>query len=669
MSGKAKKNLALILVTAYCAVSWAAMSFDYWTAGDKSSQTQQFLHLVSTVVVLLAVIVWKGHSIEGFIARLSALPKREGFAPFAAVAALFLTMLNYPRSQSETIPLAEGLMESTRALVTGLFAAGAVAGLTGLVALNARAVSEAVLRISERLIFRAPQRIFVVCVMLIVFLETNAISYFQFHHVPVCSDEVNYIFQAKIFASGRLYAEPPQYPEAFRFASFVLGDKWYSIVAPGFPLLLVPGVFLGATWAVNPVLAALCVMLVYLIAKRIYDERIARGSAALMLVSPFLLMLSSVQLSHISAMFFFLLFLYFLLKGLDGKAGLQWALAGLALGGMAMTRPLTAIVASLPWGFYVIWLLIKGKVRIADALSLALGFAVPTALFLGYNYATNGDPLTFGYTALHGRNFRLGSVAPPEKLAFARYMRVPSLRLITTLSTGFYSLNRYLFGWPLPSLLLATAPFALASRKKWDYLLLANLLSIPVLYAFFFRQDFFMGPRYYFEVIPAAVILTARGLQEAPELWKRFSGRMNNKAVSDFLAILLTLCLVFNAVSFFPARLRMYNISSNIYRGVPSPIWRHIESANIRNAVVLIDDLYSSLAYGAGLWRNDPSLKGDIVYAREMKLDPLGLVPNDGPIMALYPGRKYYRYRAVTDNFEEIFPTGISPDIPAEPPQ
>jgi hypothetical protein len=106
-----------------------------------------------------------------------------------------------------------GLMESTRALVEGLFLAGTTFSVVWAILLNARPVGEALLRLAERLIFRPRRSAFLIGAMLVVFLETNAISLFQFHHVPVCSDEVNYIFQSKIFASGHLYAEPPKHPE------------------------------------------------------------------------------------------------------------------------------------------------------------------------------------------------------------------------------------------------------------------------------------------------------------------------------------------------------------------------------------------------------------------------------------------------------------------------
>ncbi|UCD57923.1 MAG: glycosyltransferase family 39 protein [Candidatus Hydrogenedentota bacterium] len=649
MNGKTKGNLALLTVTAYCALSWILMRLDYFAQGEEIPVTRQFVHLAFTVGVLLIVTFWKGNVIESFIARLAALPTHQQAVLFVVAGVAVLTMSSYPRNRMAFSMLTWGLMESTRTLVEGLFLAGATVGVAWMTVANAREASARLLRLAERLIFNSSRSAFLMAVTLIVLLETNAISLFQFHHVPVCSDEVNYIFQAKIFASGRLYAQPPRHPEFFDFLSFVLKDKWYSIVPPGFPLILTLGVLLGATWIVNPILAALCAMLVYLTAREIFDERIARGSAALMVVSPFFLMLSSTHLSHISTAFFFMLFLYLYVRGLDRPSWTRFILAGLALGAMVLVRPLTGLAASIPWGAYTLWLLATRRTHLIHAVALALGVTIPVALLLGYNYATTGDPLLFGYTVRYGEGCRLGFVQPPQELVFARHKHTP-FRGIVNVNNGFYYLNRYLLGWSLPSLLFAMVPFALPSKNKWDYLLLAHLISIPAAYFFFFHQDFMMGPRYYFSVIPAAVILTARGVGKAPELWSRLAAPAHNDARSShFLALLIAVCTLFNFTYFFPTVLQYYRISSPVHQGVPAPIWRFVESRRISNAVIFISEFPFSLTYGAGLWRNDPDLRGDIIYARDRGSDNVKL-------MEQYPGRKYYLYRPFSENFEEIFP-------------
>ncbi len=653
MSDKSRTNIVLIAVALYCALSWVLMRSDYFAHGGRTPVTEHFAHLLFTAVLVLGIALWKGRSIESFIARMSLLPNRDAIAIFVIFVALAFSMMDYPRNRPSVTLLSLGLMESTRSLVERMFLAGAAVALAGIITLNARALADSVRNTGERILLQPPRARFLLAAALLMFIETNAISWLQFHHVPVCSDEVCYLFQAKVFAEGRLWADPPKYPEFISFVSFIVTDsKWYSIVAPGFPLVLVPGVLVGAPWIVNPTLAALSVALVFLVARRMFDERTARIAAALYLVSPFFLLLSSVHLSHTATAFFFLLFLLLFLKGLDRGGWYRFALAGAALGGMMATRPLTGLAASVPWALYTLWLLASRKLRLANAALMAIGVAVPMTLVLAYNNATTGDPFTFGYTALYGTDFRLGFVQGPPELSFIRFKHTP-LRGLINLNNGFSSLNSYLFGWPIPSLVFAMVPFATSSRNKWDYLLLAHLLSIPALYFFFIHQDFFMGPRYYFSVIPAALILTARGLTLAPELWHRLGGSNDERKAASFLATLMLICIAFNAAWFFPERLRFYHISSPIHQGVTAPLWRHLDPDKIKNAVIFINDFPFSLAYGTGLWRNDPDLSGNIIYVRD-------LGQHNIKMMEIYPGRKYYRYMAVTNTFEEFDPIALT---------
>ncbi|MBI4832708.1 MAG: glycosyltransferase family 39 protein [Candidatus Lindowbacteria bacterium] len=593
MSGKIKTSLFLIATTAYCLLSWIAMRNDYFTVGAELSTNQQLVHLSITAAGVLIITLVKSPRIEAFIQRISSLPLKEWASTCAAAAIIAVTLLNYPRNKISLQMLTWGLMESTRAFVEDMFLAGAAVGLVSLIVINAPVIAEKAHRVAEKLLFQSPRYLFLSTAILIVFLVTNAISLYQFHHVPICSDEVCYIFQSKIFASGQLYAKPPRYPEFFQFVSFISNSgKWYSIVAPGYPLLLTLGLFVGATWIVNPTLAALCVLLVYLTAARIYDERIARGAASLTVVSPFFLMLSSVHLSHIAAAFFFLLFLYLFLRSLSGNHPLICFLGGVSLGAMVLTRPLTGLAASVPWGAYTLWLLYKRRVPFTNALWLALGLTVPF----------------------------------------------------------------------IPAIALSAIPFALPSRNKWDYLLLAHLLAIPAVHFFFFHQDFFFGPRYYFCITPAALILAARGLREAPVVWKRFSGSVEDRMVgSRFLTVLVLVCAAFGLAVFLPEKLGEYNLSSPIHQGVPAPIWRHVDSGKINNAVIFISNFPSTLAYGTGLWRNDPDLEGEIVYA-------LDRGPANMRLMEQYAGRKFYRYMPITDSFEEILPPTHSIAAPALSP-
>src|SRR5262249_8824267 len=54
--------------------------------------------------------------------------------------------------------------------------------------------------------------------------------------MPHVQDSVAYLFQAKIFASGRLWADLPPTPEFFEHEFVVMRDgRWFGKYPPGFP--------------------------------------------------------------------------------------------------------------------------------------------------------------------------------------------------------------------------------------------------------------------------------------------------------------------------------------------------------------------------------------------------------------------------------------------------
>lgn len=636
-----RSNLALFSTVIYCALSWVVIRVEYFAGETEIPVGRQSFHLLFTALVLLILALRNLRQISQTVRRLFGPPVRRQAAFWMVAIFLLFCMTKYPRNRNSLFMFLDGLIGSTETVVEGLFLAGAALGAAGALFLNVGWIKRSLIPFFEGLLFRSRRTVFLLAVMALVFFETNAISFFYFQHMPVSVDGADYIFQAKIFADGNLYVDPPKYPEFFYFFNMIVSDKWYSVYPPGFPLILALGIISGVPWIVNPILAALCVLFTFLIAQRLYDDRIARGSAALMTISPFFLMLSSTYLSHTATAFFLVLSLYFYLKGLDDSQWFHFLAAGLAVGAMATIRPLTGFAASLPLCGLTLWLIFRGKVRIASAMVFAFGVAVPAGFLLWYNSVTNGHPLTFGYAALYGEAYRIGFVKPPRTSFYSGRPYTP-LQAMINLNSGLHYLSVFLLGWPIPSLAFAMAPFALPSRNWRDYFLLALVLAIPVCYFFYFCQSFLMGPRFYFSVIPPMVILIARGVELAPLLWSRLAGRDDIETkVSRYLAVLICVCALFCAAYFFPQQLKEYERSSPNVR-------QSIEEGNIDNAIVFINYFSACMGYGEGFWRNDPSLEGNIIYAHDRgNANTL--------LMKEYPGRRYYRYFPAQGKFEEIF--------------
>ena len=89
-----------------------------------------------------------------------------------------------------------------------------------------------------------------------VFVLTNVISWFVFDHIPHVQDTVAQLFQAKLFAAGKLYLPSPPLPQFFDLMHVINDGRWYSQYPPGHPLLLLLGVLIHAPWIINPLLGA-----------------------------------------------------------------------------------------------------------------------------------------------------------------------------------------------------------------------------------------------------------------------------------------------------------------------------------------------------------------------------------------------------------------------------
>ena len=227
-----------------------------------------------------------------------------------------------------------------------------------------------------------------------------------FDRVPHIHDETVYLFQAQIFLSGHVTAPLPPVPEAFDFPHVVNVGRWYTIYPPGFPFLLALGLLAGAPWLINPILAALAVLLFYWLGTEIYDRRTGVLAAILGSLSIWLLLMSSTMMSHTASMVFNAVFLLFFFRSLRAPTFWNGLAAGAGLGLAFLIRPYNAAVFALP---FLVVLAVRSlarlKLRWKNLLALALAGLVALGIFLAYNAATTGDPLEPGYIARYGRAY------------------------------------------------------------------------------------------------------------------------------------------------------------------------------------------------------------------------------------------------------------------------
>lgn len=496
-------------------------------------------------------------------------------------------------------------------------------------------------------IFKIPW--LVIACAVFVFVFTNLFSYFIFDHIPHIHDEIDYLFQAKIFKSGQIYVSSPCAKESFDFTHVINNGKWYSQYTPGYPILLLLGLLIGAPWLINPLFASLSIILFYYLGKEIYNRHIGIVSAILGAVSIWFLFMSSTMMSHTSCLFFVSLFLLFLFMSIKSPSVANGLIAGAALGFAILIRPYNTFFIAFPLLLYFAVKLLKDfRAKFKNALVFAVMVVISISILLVYNQITNGHPLRMGYIVCHGAEYGIGF----GKTGHLGYAYTPFLG-VKYIFENLKEINSYFFGWPISSF-LALLPLILIRKRnkeriKKDLILAACFFSLSVGMFIYWGSYSSLGARMYFEISPILLLLSAHGISE---LLRIFTSKFEKLDPLKCKKVLASILIVFSAYAFlvrFPRWIwppdnewfwRKYN---NNFAGVNSHIHNTIESVVPRRSLVIMKFIYYPPKYlpdgwwGSGFLYNDPDLKGNIIYAQDKGVKNIDL-------FRCFPERKIFLY-------------------------
>ena len=459
--------------------------------------------------------------------------------------------------------------------------------------------------------------IFLFLICLAAFSATWLISAHIFEHVPHSEDEVAYIFQARVFAENRLSAPAPDLAALF-WSPFVVDyqGQRFGKYAPGWPLLLSLGVRAGAAWAANALLAVLSLVMIGWLGRCLYGPKTGLAAAGLGLLTPGFLVLSSSLLSHAASLFWTTLALVALVRlatvSKARPAGYA-LLVGLALGAAFVTRPFAAVGVGLAIGMYLLLLTLHGEIRWSTWAWLVPGGLVIAGLLPLYWWAVTGNP---GFNA-----YLL--VWPYDRIGFGPDIGPYGYSLATAiLSTGLKleALATGLFGWPgYTNLLFLPLPFLLRRAGRWDWLLLGTLAGLVFVHFFYWAFGGVDGgfPRYYYDALPALLLLTVRGVWlsgQALGRWRRPAPLAGSRSVSlRYLPLLLlALFIAYNLAWSLPAQLA----AQQGKYGITAAQLRAVERARpVEPALVFVKNVASWRDFAAPFAANSPTLAGPIIFA------------------------------------------------------
>jgi hypothetical protein len=469
-------------------------------------------------------------------------------------------------------------------------------------------------------------------------------------------DEMAYLWQAQAISSGDLVLPSPPNPKSF-MTPFVVDHNGmrFSKYPPGWSIILSVGIRVGLRDWVSPLLSALSIWLLYLLTKRITSPMTGLLAIFLMFTSPMFWMLSGTFLSHIWSL---VLTLGFALAWLDifsrkehasssgdlgnvphknnlvpfalfvDRPAPRWMLilvAGLSLGVLVLTRPMTAAGVGIPFFLHGLVLLVRGdKSTRIQVLTIGMLAGMVVLLLFAWQFAVTGDLMQNPYTLW----WKYDKVGFGSDVGRWKDGYTPDLGWFNIK----YSLNKSqgdLLGWG--KLWWLFLPFGIWSlrRKVGGWLTAGIFPGLMLAYVLYWIGSWLYGPRYYFEGLITLTVLSAAGIS-----WLAGNGMRIRKILTGLALVVL---VGYNLFTYLPDRLWEMHGLYNINRSMLEPFYT-VEAQKIQPALIIVHTQKEWTEYGGLLELQNAQLTTPFIFA---------LHRNDAVFSDFYevfPERKIYHY-------------------------
>lgn len=473
---------------------------------------------------------------------------------------------------------------------------------------------------------------------LFVLVICAMISLWSFDGVPHL-DGIVYLFHARYFAEGQLSVPVPAVVEAFgHYLMDANGNRWFSVNLPGWPAALVPAIWSGVPWLLNPVLAAICVVLLHRFVRTATDRRTADLVVMLLAVSPWFLSISSTYLLHTFTAALVLGAWVLLQKSREAPSFLLPFLAGALMGWLFLSRPLEGVYMGVLTGLWTLGFLTDRR-QWRTVVMYGLGCIAVGILLFAYNTALTGSPMTLPMTVYLDAFWGPGANAigfgpdrgPPDWGNVDVFPGHTPAEALINFQQSLYELNFDLFGWAGASLFFALV-FLIWGRWSRLAAAMAVITGVTVLlYAlYWYVGGFYAGPRYWFMALIPMLLFSALGIRE-------FVARMHalyphGQAAERITALLLMLGVT--SIAVFESWLAFNKYPDiNNYHADYLDLSRRAE---LRNALVFVH-IEKPERYGSAFWLNDFSDDADTpLFAVD-----LGTEVNR-KVAAAYPDRRIF---------------------------
>lgn len=440
-----------------------------------------------------------------------------------------------------------------------------------------------------------PPLVFIFGSLLIGFIFINV-----FKAMPGFGDEMNYLVQAKIFASGKVYINEPSLSEFFRVSWMDLfgndGRIW-NFHPPGNSVILMIGWLAKIPWITVPFVGGLILLIQFLIAKKIFQSNIiALLHVAIVASSHYFLSLASSFMAHAPSLLFISLFYLFTVKLIKEKGQRNIIYAVICISVAFIVRPLSAVLSAIiPFICIFIFLLKQKTVNYYYLLgSLILGSLIVASIF-AYSYIVNG---TWDLPYM---------IKGPEagKTLSVRMSQSWDYKLENLYRNSNEFQNRaHSFGY-LVNFTFFLVPFLAVFKKNQRIWILSAYLSFfiyLIIHSFLHWYGWKWEPRMIYDISFIFFLITTYGI------WIVYKS-LQNIHIQRLFTSIIGLSLLFIALIDLPYR---FTTEYKNYNFQPIGVREAISRNKVENAIIFFESEFLFAPYSP---QNSLSFDGDIIYA------------------------------------------------------
>lgn len=476
---------------------------------------------------------------------------------------------------------------------------------------------------------RRPASWLYLCCVSVALIGAAATAIFVLQGVALSGDEGAYVFQAGLFAHGRLWTLPsPVQQYVSQSYIFPYDGKPMSQYPPGWPAVLALAELAGVPLViVNPVIGALTIATLYRFALAQYGREIAVLAALATTASAFFLFNSGSFFNGSLVALLGVLFVHSATSFISRPDARSAIGLGFWFSAIAVVRHYDAVLFALPVAIAVLW---QSTGRHWRLIPLALLTAAPLiGLLLLYYWQLTGNPLLLPQTL---RNPNDGLLGPNWHALRATEILIG--RLVE------------LAEWVSP-------PFVVVLVWAMVQKLCGRVVRFFDLYGVVFLAGYWLywadgtlryGPRYIYPSFPFMVLLVVE------RAWHAKVGGPRRAALAQLAVISVIASALM--VPFLAARGReMITQAQDIYH--------QVQDIGLRNAVVIAET-------GTGrIWKIDPAdlarngltLGRDVIYAHGPrkfmgKITPEELQKTIEALRVQFPAREIWIYRRTENTVE-----------------